>query len=55
MAKSKSKSAKNYAVPGKPMTQKEFKWLIEEAEKGPFFSIEESKKKFEAWRKKHSK
>jgi hypothetical protein len=55
MAKSKSKNTKNYAVPGKPMTQKEFKGLIEEAEKGPFIGVDELRKSFETWRKKHSK
>lgn len=55
MSKSKSKSSKNHAAPGKPMTQKEFKGLIEEAEEDVFISVRESKKTFEAWRKKHLK
>jgi hypothetical protein len=36
MPNSKDKFKKNPAVPGEPLSQKEFKALIKEAEKGPF-------------------
>ncbi len=41
----------NLAIPGEPMSQKEFEALIKEAEKGPFYSDEEFRKKFDKWRK----
>ena len=40
MRNSKVKSKKNLAVPGEPMSPKEFVALIKEAEKGPFKSID---------------
>ncbi len=36
----------NYAVPGKPLSDEEFTKMIEDAEKGTFCSMEESKKMF---------
>jgi hypothetical protein len=53
--KTQKENSKNLAIPGKPMSQEEFAALIKEAEKGPFFTLEESKKHFEEWRKKISK
>lgn len=50
--KTKSENTNNLATPGKPMSQKKLVSLIKEAEEGPFYTIEESKKHFEEWRKK---
>ena len=55
MAKIKATTKENYAEPGKAMTDTEFKAFLEEGEKGSFLSVEESKKKFSEWRKKHYK
>ena len=44
----------NLATPGKPMSQKKFTTLIKEAEDGDFYTLDESKKHFEEWRKKIS-
>jgi hypothetical protein len=46
---------RNLAIPGEPMSQAEFEALIKEAEKGPFLTLEESRKKFEEWRRKNYK
>jgi hypothetical protein len=46
-SKTKAKSKVNYAVPGKPLSEEEFNKMIEDAEKGPFYTTEESKKMFE--------
>jgi hypothetical protein len=53
--KTKKENPENFAIPGKPMSQKKFASLIKEAEKGEFHTLEESKKNFEAWRKKLEK
>lgn len=53
--KTKKQNPENFAVPGKPMSQKKFLSLIKEAENGEFHSLEESKKNFEEWRKKLEK
>jgi hypothetical protein len=45
----------NLATPGKPMLQKKFVSMIKEAEEGTFYTLQESKKHFEEWRKKISK
>ena len=50
--KTKGENTNNLATPGKPMSQKKLVSLIKEAEEGPFYTIEESKKHFEEWRKK---
>ncbi len=42
---------RNTAIPGLPMTEKEFKLFVEAGEKGPFMSSNEFKKKFETWKK----
>ncbi|MBS1638395.1 MAG: hypothetical protein JST26_20945 [Bacteroidetes bacterium] len=51
MARSKTHSTKNYATPGKPMSQAEFDAMIKAAEDGPFMSEKEFKQKFEMWKK----
>ena len=48
----KTKLNENYSRPGKPLKKKAFEAMVKEAEKGPFYSIEESKKKFQKWREK---
>ncbi|CAN1557232.1 hypothetical protein MCETHM1_02455 [Flavobacteriaceae bacterium] len=53
--KTKKENSENYAIPGKPMSQKKFASMIKEAKEGAFYTLEESKKKFEEWRKKISK
>jgi len=45
----------NYALPGDPMSQKEFEEMIKKAEDGPFHSIEKVKVEFAKWKLKHSK
>ena len=50
--KTKNENSNNLATPGKPMSQKKFDSLIEEAEEGIFYTLEESKKHFEELRKK---
>jgi hypothetical protein len=47
--KTQKENAKNLATPGKPMSEEAFNTLIKEAEKGPFLSLEESKKHFKEW------
>jgi hypothetical protein len=42
---------KNWAVPGEPLLLNEFKTGIKDAEKGPFYTITESKKMLTKWRK----
>ena len=46
----KNKDTVNWALPGDPLTVDEFKAGIKEAEKGPFYTIEESKKILREWR-----
>lgn len=56
MGKTKSNIAKNYALPGKPMTEKEFLAFIEAGEKGPFHPVANLKKEVLAlWKKKYGK
>ena len=50
MRTSKTK-IKNLAIPGEPMSQEEFVGLIKQAEKGPFFTLEEIQAKMEVWKK----
>ena len=47
----KIKEKDKWAIPGEPITVDEFKAGIKEAEKGPFFTIDESKKILQEWRK----
>jgi hypothetical protein len=46
----KNKETDKWALPGDPLTAEEFKAGIKEAEKGPFYTIEESKKILKEWR-----
>ena len=46
----KSKETDKWALPGNPLTLDEFKAGIKEAEKGPFYTIDESKKIIKEWR-----
>lgn len=54
--KTKVKNAiqKNWALPGEPLSKDEFKKDIKDVEKGPFYSIEESKKMISEWRKQRN-
>ncbi len=45
----------NYAIPGEPMTQKEFEERIKKAEKGPFHSMDVLQANFEKWKVKYAK
>ncbi len=51
MRSSKVKIKRNLAIPGEPMSQEEFKSLVKEAEKGPFYSLEEIVTKMNLWKK----
>jgi hypothetical protein len=53
--KTKKDNSENFALPGKPMSQKKLASMIKEAEEGEFYTLEESRKHFEEWRKKISK
>jgi hypothetical protein len=57
MRKTKQKPfKKNYAIPGEPMTETEFKSFVQEAEEGSFYPVEDLKKKvLLAWGKKYGK
>ena len=50
----KNKETGSWALPGDPITLDEFRAGIKEAEKGPFYTIEESKKMIAEWRKKRT-
>jgi len=50
----KSKEPGRWALPGEPITLEEFKAGIQEAEKGPFYTISEAKKIIEEWRRKRN-
>lgn len=50
----KSKETESWALPGNPISIDDFKDGIKKAEKGPFYTIEESKQILEAWRKKRN-
>ena len=50
----KIKEIDKWAIPGEPLTVDEFKAGIKEAQKGPFFTIDESKKILQEWRKPKS-
>jgi hypothetical protein len=45
----------NYATPGEPMSEQEFKKMINEAEKGPFHSLDTVKAELEKWKLKYAK
>lgn len=50
----KSKETGKWALPGDPLTDDEFKASIKEAEKGPFYSVEQSKKILGEWREERN-
>ncbi len=54
MAKLKT-DIKNYALPGLPMTQQELELMIQEADKGPFHTLEKVKATINKWKLKHAK
>jgi hypothetical protein len=47
----KSRDKDQWALPGNPISQDEFEHGIQNAEKGPFYTVGESKKLLEVWRK----
>jgi predicted transcriptional regulator len=49
------KSTKNRFTSGEQLSGKEFKQGIEQAEKGPFYSVQESMNRFEEWLTKRKK
>ncbi|NBL64625.1 hypothetical protein GV828_05350 [Flavobacterium sp. NST-5] len=51
MMKTKKENPENFAIPGKPMSEKKFKALIKEAEKGEFYTDGEFRARFEEWKK----
>jgi hypothetical protein len=51
MRSPKVKIKRNLAIPGESMSQEDFVDLIKEAEKGPFYSLEEVQAKMEVWKK----
>jgi hypothetical protein len=54
--KEKSNKKRNWTLPGEPLSDKEVEKGIKKSEKGPFYTIEESKKIIEEWRiKRNSK
>jgi hypothetical protein len=50
----KAKETDSWALPGNPLSLDEFKDGIKKAEEGPFYTVGESKKILEQWRKKRS-
>lgn len=50
----KNTTKKNWALPGEPLSLTEFEKGIQEAEKGRFYTIEESKKMISKWRKQRN-
>jgi hypothetical protein len=50
----KNSTQKKWALPGETLTFSEFKKGIVKAEKGHFYSVEESKKMLLEWRKKRN-
>ena len=59
MARSKTYTSKNYATPGKPMSQAEFDAMIKAAEDGPFIKVSSpddlKNDVLAVWRKKYAK
>lgn len=51
----KDKSSKNRFISGDALTEVEFMQGIKSAEKGPFYTVQESMKRFEEWLKKRAK
>lgn len=48
------KSVKSWALADEPLSMKEFEAGIKKAEKGPFYTIEETKKMITQWRKQRN-
>jgi len=51
----KDKSLENRFTSGEALTESEFMQGIESAEKGSFYTVQESMKRFESWLKKRAK
>ena len=51
----KGTSSNNRFTSGEALTESEFMQGIEKAEKGSFYSVQESMKRFETWLKKREK
>jgi hypothetical protein len=51
----KTNQRKNWLDPNVSLTYEEFIEGIREAEKGPFYTVEEAMEKFEQWRKSREK
>jgi hypothetical protein len=45
----------NWAIPGQTVTHDDFMNSIKEAEKGPFYTVQESMQHFEQWLKSRKK
>ena len=54
-AKEKKKDPNNWVIPENTLNQDEFIAGIRKAEKGPFYTIEESMEHFEQWTKSRGK
>lgn len=50
----KSGEKDQWSLPGTSISKEEFKSGIKKAEKGPFYTVEESKKLLEEWRKERN-
>ncbi len=50
----KNTTNQKWALPGEPLSFEEFEKGIKEAEKGSFYTIEESKKMIAQWREKRN-
>jgi len=44
----------NYTIPGRALSKKEFKKMILDAEKGPFYTIPQLKAELANWKAKYS-
>ncbi|MCF2490460.1 hypothetical protein [Dyadobacter sp. CY347] len=54
MGKTKT-SKKNLIISGAPLSDDEFKNMIRDAEKGPFFSMQETTQIIAKWKSKYAK
>lgn len=54
MSKTKN-STSNYAFAGQPMTEEQFKKMVESAENGKFHSMKDLKEKISEWKQKLKK
>jgi len=53
--KKQKKEPQSWVLPGKSLGQDEFIDGIQEAEKGPFYTVQESMENFELWMKSREK